>query len=268
MSLDNFTKHQIVLLILLFVIVTAIATSVATVSLLDGGTSPVTQTIYRVVEKTIEKVIEPSSPVGTIITPKPSTVLSPANIAEKGSSSIIRVYRHFGEEKKFIALGVIPAGKDIIVTTDFAVSSSGSAEYYILDGAGKEVKVMLNKLDALNNVYYFVIKYEEGAKKIAGADLKGIGTLQIGANVVALGGKDENNVVSTGIVSEIRASISNPTKKDIIATDMILSSPFVGFLLFDSNANLVGIWNGTNAEDKTSYYLDAKVVKDAISQIK
>lgn len=271
MSLDNFTKHQVVLLILLFVIVTAVATSIATVSLLNDGTTPVSQTIYRVVEKTIEKVTEPSSPATIISIPKPSvpsSVLSPANIAERGASNLVRIYRHVGEEKKFIAIGIVPFGRDMVVTADFQSQNDGDSGYFILDAQGKEVKVVPNKFETLPNLYYFGMRYDAGEKKIAGTDLKGIDTLKIGSDVIALGGKDENNVVSTGIIREIRSLVAGQNTKDIFSTDIILSTPYAGFILFDSNGNLLGIWDGVNADDKTSYYLNAKVIRDAVAGIK
>jgi serine protease Do len=57
MKLEQLTRSQFILLILLVTFVSAMATAIVTVTLMEKAPVPVTQTINRVVEKTIEKAM-------------------------------------------------------------------------------------------------------------------------------------------------------------------------------------------------------------------
>ena len=90
--------------------------------------------------------------------------------------------------------------------------------------------------------------------------------LKLGANVVAIGSKGSGDVVSTGIVTEFKAlSDTEPSIKNILTTDMALSSTLSGFLLFDSYGKLVAFEKGLDETDKTPLFLDAAVIKNALS---
>src|SRR3989344_4157252 len=57
--MNDMTKHQLVLLILLVSFVTALVTGIVAVTLINQAPQPITQTIQRVVEKTIGALPEP-----------------------------------------------------------------------------------------------------------------------------------------------------------------------------------------------------------------
>ena len=57
--MNDMTKHQLVLLVLLVSFVTALVTGIVTVTLINQAPPPITQTIQRVVEKTISSLPEP-----------------------------------------------------------------------------------------------------------------------------------------------------------------------------------------------------------------
>src|SRR3989344_6001453 len=55
--MNDMTKHQLILLVLLICFVTALATSVVTATLMDQAPKPITQTIQKVVERVVDKSI-------------------------------------------------------------------------------------------------------------------------------------------------------------------------------------------------------------------
>src|SRR3989338_9731642 len=55
--MENMTKHQLVLLVLLVSFVTALVTGIVAVTLMDRAPQPITQTIQRVVERVVDKSV-------------------------------------------------------------------------------------------------------------------------------------------------------------------------------------------------------------------
>src|SRR5262249_18336722 len=108
--------------------------------------------------------------------------------------------------------------------------------------------------------------YPQGEKsKLQTLDLKDSSSLKLGANVVALGGKESGNVVSTGIVTEFSSYTGRgATSTDVVSTDLSLSSDFSGWLLFDTGGNLVGLEIGSG-EGKSARFLNAAVIKSALA---
>ena len=91
--MEDLTKHQLILIVLLITFVTSIATGIITFTLLNKEAPvEVTQQINRVVEKTIERVVtEPGKPdkvVTTVVVNEEDRVLESISKNEK---SIVRL---------------------------------------------------------------------------------------------------------------------------------------------------------------------------------
>jgi S1-C subfamily serine protease len=95
-------------------------------------------------------------------------------------------------------------------------------------------------------------------------EIKDAKALKLGSNVVALGGKEEGNVVSTGIITEFTPlPNASATSTDAFATDMNLSSGLSGWLLFDTAGNLSGFEAGLG-EDKVARFINAGLLRSAL----
>lgn len=266
--MESITKQQLILICLLVALVTAVATSVATVSLTDDSGRP-EQTIYKVIERTIEKVADIPA-VKEIVTDTKktqTTELSPSDIAEKKSASVVRIYEKVGETKQFVALGLAAGSKNAIVASTLPHEVLPENQFVAVTSESHEIPVKFEKAGLINNFALFTFVYDEKEKnKVPPLTLKNIGTVKLGSNVVAFGGKESGNVVSTGIVTEIKAFDGNASStKNILNTDIMLTSQISGWLLFDTAGNLVAFQKGIDEIDKSAVFLNAKLVEDGMT---
>jgi hypothetical protein len=268
--MEQITKQQLILVCLLVSIVTAVATSVATVSLNDGNTGA-DRTIYQVIEKTIEKVTDiptVKNIVGTQDTKKPSVIeLSPADIADQKSDSLVRIYEKVGEVKQFVALGVVLGTKNTVVSSSLLSPVVPESKFVAVTKSGREILLKFEKGGLVNNFAVFSLQFDPKDKtKIPSLTPKNIASIKLGSNVVALGGKESGNVVSTGIITEIKSLDENATTtKNILVTDFTPTTPISGWLLFDTQGGLVA-FESIMSELSVPVFLNAKLVEEGMKE--
>ncbi|MFA6050725.1 MAG: trypsin-like peptidase domain-containing protein [Candidatus Paceibacterota bacterium] len=269
--MEYITKQQVILICILVAIVTSVATAISVVSLVDPSGSP-TQTIYRVIETTIEKVadIPSDEPEVTrpIDIPKTPSVLSVSDIAQIGARSLVRIYSNVNNVRQFAALGVAVGSKDGVLATELLVPQATAYIAVLPDGS--EVPAAFVKDDIAGTFSFFTLGYPVGTKsKVPVIELKNISGLKLGASVVAVGGKESGNVVSTGIVAELRPLDSDTSSasstSNIVLTDMSLSSAYSGFLLFDTSGNLVAFERSVSEADDSPFFLNASILRGALA---
>lgn len=119
MEMEELTKSQIILLVLLVSFVTSIATGIVTVSLLAQTPPAITQTINRVVERTVETVVPGESQSASVVTKETTVVVKEDDlIAESisnGFGKVIRIHEGTASTTPIIALGAV-TGPGTIVT--------------------------------------------------------------------------------------------------------------------------------------------------------
>lgn len=119
MEMEELTKSQIILLVLLVSFVTSIATGIVTVSLLAQTPPAVTQTINRVVERTVETVVPGESQSASVVTKETTVVVKEDDLITAsitgGFKKIVRIHEGVGTSTPIIALGAI-TGNGTIVT--------------------------------------------------------------------------------------------------------------------------------------------------------
>lgn len=109
MRMEQLSKTQLVMLVLLVSFITSLITGIVTVTLVAQAPAPITDTVHRVVEKTIEKVI-PSEPQNT-------TAAAAASGQEKETVRVITQEDLVVETVSAVspAVGSVVATKDIPV---------------------------------------------------------------------------------------------------------------------------------------------------------
>lgn len=245
MSMDHLTKQQVVLICLLVAIVTSITTGIVTVSLSDQSGGGVSNTIYQVVEKTIEKVVPDSSPVKKITEKENiSKELSLTAIAEKFSKNLVRIYRKDGSgNSTFLTVAIAVGDKGALLGPEsINPFEEGESLKAILSG-GEEIDVTVARKNLYSGLDIFLVKDQKNISKLSAVSLGGFSSLNIGTNVVAFGGKESDNVISTGIIGEFkngREDNATSTAKNIAVTNINLSSPLSGVLLVDTSGKAIG----------------------------
>ncbi len=119
MEIEELTKSQIVLLVLLVSFVTSIATGIVTVSLLAQAPPAITQTVNRVIERTVETVVPAENQTATVVTKETTVVVKEDDLVTQSITDsfkkIARIHETAATTSPIIALGAV-VGAGTIVT--------------------------------------------------------------------------------------------------------------------------------------------------------
>ncbi len=232
MNIDELNTNQIVLLVLLVSFVTSIATGIVTVTLMDQAPPAITQTINRVVEhtvETVEKVIVDDAGTTKVEEVVVSEENAIADAVEGASPSLVRLYVKTGETETFSALAFPVPEYGVLVTDAGLVMSDG--EYVAHDGKGKTYMVVVVGEDVDTGIAVVQLVTE-------GVDLTPVpfgneANFRLGQRIVALGGKETNEIASGMITSDLTISP--------MATDISRASRFTGGMALTLGGNVAGM---------------------------
>ncbi len=265
--MEHLSKQQVVLLCLLVSFATALATGITIFSLGEGSTSDGGQNIvYQVIEKTIAQVAS-DSPVREIIpvvvpAPQAPAQLSVSDIANKASASLVRVYVPVNGQNtpKFVTLGVVVAGGKIIAADDPDLVQGTNYSTVLSDG--KQYQIQFVK-ELGSGLALLTIQDKTAAASVPVLPIISSSALNIGANVIAVGATEDNDVVSTGIIKEILSADQNSSKETTMITDFNPSTAIAGLMLLDTNANIIGFYTTSGDNSTTTPSSDEGVYVDA-----
>ncbi|MEK7063762.1 MAG: hypothetical protein AAB955_03700 [Patescibacteria group bacterium] len=180
MDIEQLSKTQIILLVLLVTFVTSIATGIVTVSLLAQAPPAVTQTVNHVIQRTVEAV----APVtGEITTIKETTVVVKEDdlITSSIAASFAKVGRvHEGQSTStpVVALGVLISG-GILLSDSTLVSD---AEHMVSFDNGAVLFETRNRFGAVGIT---VLQPKTGSAP-AGFRIADMDSAKLGQSVIAL----------------------------------------------------------------------------------
>ena len=247
MDLEELSKSQLLMLMLLVNFITSIATGVLTVSLLDEAPTTVTQTVNQIVDHTIETVAT-GTPLATIIS-APTQAAAPAKTVVESTDTLlpeaiaadvsrsVEIYGSGGTSTPLIASGTyLPKTRAVITATQ----------------AGLPINVMIvfpnntTQLASISHLGATIAIYGFGDTAVLPSApvplIVAHTSLQAGQTVVAL--TDDGSAV-TGIISKI--------DDDGIHTN--LPETPAGNSLVDLSGNIIGISTGT-----AGLYFDAEKI--------
>ena len=230
MNIEDLSKSQLLLLMVLVNFVVSIATGVLTVSLLDQAPPTVTRTINQIVERTVETV-GAEGPIPIVIEPaKPTPVASEEEklIAAIQGAAARTVTIHAGATTTpVIAVGVYFAKSRIVATT---MRSELPKEALIQFANGATAQASLSRTSDDIGIYGFaddaVLPSVPSAARLATSDLR------TGHSVIAL---TADRAAATGIVSKIDASGIYTTLPQVPA----------GTAAVNIQGDVIGLSNGT-----------------------
>lgn len=224
--MEQLTKTQVVLLVLLVSFFTSLVTGIVTVTLVNQAPDPVVQNINRIIERTVERVVPaknqiaaPAQPI--IITTEDLIV----GTVEKVSSAVVSViaskdlpvieqyfenplkddeffknipegflpdvqvpqYRQKGVEKKRVSSGTgFFVSKDGIIITNKHIVADAEAEYSIILNDGRKFAAEVLAKDPFQDIAILKVKIEEGEESEE-------------FNFISLGNSDKAKVGQTAI---------------------------------------------------------------------
>lgn len=263
--MEDLTKHQLILIVLLVTFVTSIATGIITFTLLSEAPVEVTQTINRVVERTIEKVVptegEPEKVVTTVVVNEEDRII---DAIAKNEKSIVRL-KILGADGSEVVSGLgLVIDKDGTIVADI-VNYNVALSYSIFFHDGKKLtsgRVYVDKENGLVFIKTSVPSTENGKYVFYPANFSNSDNLKIGQTLVAIGGKD-TNVASIGRIREFNKTNDNTTVLGIIS-DIAVGKTSPGSPVLNLSGEIVGIEAPVMEGDTKFSYIPINMIKGAI----
>lgn len=202
MNIEDLSKSQLLLLMVLVNFVVSIATGVLTVSLLDQTPPTVTRTINQLVERTVETVAA-ESPIPIVVEPATPIPVAPTEEerltgAISGAAARTVTIHIRATTTPAVAVGVYFAKSRIVATT---MRPTLPKEAVIQFPGGYAVQASLSKTSDDVGIYGFAddaaLPAVSSAGRIPASDLK------LGQTVVAI---TSERAAATGIISRVDAS--------------------------------------------------------------
>ncbi len=260
--MEDLTKHQLILLVLLVTFVTSIATGIITFTLLSRAPVEVTQTINRVVEKTIERVVtEPGKPervVTTVVVNEEDRVIEAIGKNEK---SIVRLKTIGADGSEVVSgLGLVVSSDGVIVMDIRSYNQNLSYSIQFHDGqvlpAGK---IHIDKTNGLVFIKTSVPQAVTPKPTFVPAVLGNSDNLKIGQTIVAISGRDSNSVT----IGRIRQISFAEDKKTItnINSDIAITRSIPGSSIINLSGEVVGIEAPTTEGETRFSYIPINNIK-------
>lgn len=200
MNIDDLTKSQLLLLMVLVNFIVSIATGVLTVSLLDKAPVSVSQTVNRIVDHTIETI---STPI-QVVTPGKPTPQAPSSeqlLTSAVSADAARTVLIFKESTTTpaIAYGVYLPKSRAVATASVPGGLPKDAVISFSDGTSFQASI--SKSNAVVTIYGFAdaTKLPEGPAAV----LPKASLLKQGQTAIAISKSSE---AVTGIISKVDAA--------------------------------------------------------------
>lgn len=239
--MEDLTKTQFILLVLLVSFVTSLVTGVVTVTLVNQAPKPLTQTIQKVVERVsvakdkdlenqisfitqedlVVEIVKDASPaVVSIIATKDVPVIEEYFIDPFGSNDFVREliprdffpelqvpqYKQRGTETRQISSGSgFFVSTDGYVATNRHVVEDSEAEYSVILNDGRKLKAEVLARDPFQDIAILKVEISDSPFLVIGNS----NNLRVGQSVIAIGNAlgEFQNTVSVGVISGLRRTI-------------------------------------------------------------
>jgi hypothetical protein len=244
MNIDELTRTQLILLVLLVSFVTSLATGVLTVGLLDESPQTINQTVSRIVERTIETVAAApaANQAASVITKETTVVVSEEDlVTDSIAQHARRVALVQGSATTSPVLGealLLPGGQAIIS----AGFLENEGHTFLLTFPSGTVSGTVVYVDTESGFSVFTPAKDSDFPKVSSYDFVSGESLKRGQTVIGL---TSSGAVVTGIISLVGPSG--------ISTTLDTKKLPVGSPIVNMSGNIVGIVrsDGTLASGNT-----------------
>jgi hypothetical protein len=248
MEIEELTKSQIILLVLLVSFVTSIATGIVTVSLLAQTPPAITQTINRVVERTVETVVPSQNQSASVVTKETTVVVKEDDVIAQsisnGFGGVARIYEGIATSSPIIALGAVTGNGTIVtdlsqVSKEHTVSVNGEFYRYVVSA----------KIPELGIAFMVATGTAPTVAAFKGVD---VSSIKLGQTMIGLYGARSNRVAmsvasSVADLKEVKAG-DEAIQAHVIETT-ITETITAGTPLINIFGDLVGISTGVSRTD-------------------
>ncbi len=261
MDIEELSKSQIVLLVLLVSFVTSMATGIVTVSLMDQAPPSVAQTVDRVIQQTIKEVATPDQTASAAIAaPLTKTVIMDesdeiAGAVQKTAPSVVRLFSSDGTT--FLGMGVVLDTSGTVVTDTAAVGDASGVS--LLLSGGEMLQAAVTTRDAQNGLALLSVATSSESTSTPAWVPVGMPAAApaLGETVVLLSGQS-TPWVGSGLVSSIVPASSGSVA--LVNTDISGDNVLYGSPLVDTSGDLVGVSTQVSRASSGSAYIPVSAV--------
>lgn len=298
--MEDLSKSQIVLLLILVSVVVSFTTAIVTAALLEQTPIGVTNTVQKVIERavgtdsggtqkeTVEVITQESQvmsvvknvsdAVVSIVASKDLPVVERCVISPFGDDDVFgQLFPEFqipqlcerGTQKRQVSAGsgFVIQDNGLIVTNRHVVEDA-EAEYTAIFKNGKKLTAKVVARDPVQDVA--IMKVD--AKNLPAVSLGDSSTLQIGQTVIAIGNAlgEFQNTVSVGVISGLQRSIvaSGESLRSVIQTDAAINPGNSGGPLLDLSGKVIGVNSAVAAgAQNIGFALPINVIKRDVARV-
>ena len=295
--MENLTKSQLILLVLLVAFVTSMVTGIMTVALISEGAnqSPI-QTIQKIIERntgplpvienptrneeeTIIQIVENTSPaVVSVVATKDVPVIEQYYTNPFGDllpGFLVPQYRQKGTQRQQVGAGTgFFVSQDGMIVTNKHVVADSAAEYTAITNNGKRLSAKVLARDPAKDIA--VLKVE--GNNNAFIRLGDSANLKVGQTVIAIGNAlgEFQNTVSVGVISGLSRTVvasggsgELEVLQQVIQTDAAINPGNSGGPLLDISGRVIGINTAiARGAENIGFALPINSVKKALEDVR
>ncbi len=266
--MEDLSKHQLILIVLLITFVTSIATGIITFTLLSEAPVEMTQTINRVVERTIEKVApatpgQPEKITTTVVVSEEDRVLE---AIAKNEKSIVRLKTTGADGTEVVSgIGLVVSADGAIVADlrSYNVASPFIISFY----DGKTYPAGKVFIDDKNGLVFIktTLPQNENPKYTFYPSVFGDSDgLKIGQTLVAISGRD-SNAASIGRIFQLSFGADKKTITNILS-DIKVSKVHFGSPILNLSGEVAGLEAPLGETDTEYSYIPINIIKSATTK--
>jgi serine protease Do len=253
--MDDLTKPQMILLILLVSFVTSLSTVVITISILEQASTPAPRTILQRVIQRVVNEDEETDTVDTIVVKEENLIVE---VAEKSSPAVVSIVaaKDLPSIEQFFAdpfsgnlfferreigrgTGFIVSDDGLIITNKHVVADT-TASYTVILNSGKTYTAEILARDPIHDIA--IAKINGGP--FPTIPLGNSNDIRVGQTVIAIGNAlgQFQNTVSVGVISGAERTLAgSPDLQRLLQTDAAINPGNSGGPLLSTAGKVIGI---------------------------
>ncbi|MDO8523201.1 MAG: trypsin-like peptidase domain-containing protein [bacterium] len=249
--MENMTKYQFILLVLLVSFMTALVTGIVAVTLMSQAPPPITQTIQKVIERSIGVINPIPLPVDEAkqleISATARDVLI-EDIINRVSPAVVSIIA-LKKVPISVGSGFFVSGDGLILTNKHVVDDM-AAEYTVITNSGKKMVAKVLERDSLNDMAVLKIDPPVGGSNYTTIALGDSDSVKIGQSAIVIGNAlgEFQNTVSVGVISGLARSLAasglasgQEDLNGVIQTDAAINPGNSGGPLLNLKGEVIGL---------------------------